>query len=74
MAQITSAKGRPADGGPVVAFIIVVPENAVGIDRVESSILQLISSNLVGQAEATTFLFEVKHDAAVLRQLHESDG
>jgi hypothetical protein len=39
---------------------------------IESSILQLIGSNLVGQAEAATFLLEVKHDAAaVLRQLHE---
>src|SRR5262249_47347393 len=60
-----------AGGDPVVALIIVEPDNAVGIDRVESSILQLISSNLVGQPEAAPFLLEVKHDAAAVRQLHE---
>lgn len=32
-----------SNGDPVVAFIIVEPENDVGVDRVESSILQLIS-------------------------------
>jgi hypothetical protein len=48
---------------PVVAFIIVEAKNAVGVDCVESCILQLISSTLVGQAEAATFLHKVKHDA-----------
>src|SRR5262245_65433138 len=61
-----------ADGNPVVAFIIFESENAVGVERVEPCILQLISSNLVDQAEAATFLLEVKDDAAaVLREVHE---
>jgi hypothetical protein len=63
---------KHTDGDPVVALIIVEPDNAVGVDGVESSILQPIGSNLVRQAEAAAFLLEVKHDAAaVLRQLHE---
>jgi hypothetical protein len=61
-----------ADRDPVIALIIVKPDNAISVDGVETSILQLISSHLIDQAEAATFLLEVKHDAAaVLRQLHE---
>ena len=80
LARVVSHQANPgaakhlqhADGDPVVALIVLESDNAVGVDRVESSILQLISSNLVGQAEAATFLLEVKYDAAaVLRQLHE---
>src|SRR5262249_32803780 len=51
-----------ANGDPVVALIIFEPDGAVSVDGVESSVLQLISSNLIGQAETATFLLEVKHD------------
>src|SRR5262245_35833206 len=47
-----------AGGDAVIAFIIVEPESAVGVERVEPSILQPIGSNLIGQAEAESLLLE----------------
>lgn len=68
----TAKQQQHASGDSVIALIIIEPDSAVRVDGIEATILQLIGPKLVGQAEATTFLLEVKHDAAtVLRQLHE---
>ena len=48
----------------VVALVVVKAERGVGVDRVEARVLQLVGPQLVGEANAATFLRKIKDDAA----------
>ena len=54
-------------GETIVALVIGETEAAVGIDRVEPAVLQLIGAQFVGQPDAAALLAQVKqHPAASL--------
>src|SRR5262249_34539959 len=56
----------------VIAFVVVEAQHGVGVDGIETGLLQLIGTDLVGEAEPAAFLLQVKNDpAAVLLTLLE---
>ena len=52
----------------IVALVVGKAEAAVGVDRVEPAILQLIGAQLVGEADAAPFLAQVEQHAAAGRR------
>src|SRR5205814_2752953 len=60
----TSENLQHARGDAIIALVIVEPERCVGVDRIETRVLQLIGAHLVGKAKPAPFLLEVNDDAA----------
>src|SRR5262249_47891697 len=48
----------------IVAFVVIKAEGRIGIAGIESTILQLVGSHLVGETEAPALLSQVQDHAA----------
>src|SRR5215471_4619930 len=56
----------------VIAFVVVEAQHGVGVDGIETVVLQLIGADLVGEAEAAALLLQVKNDpTAMLLELRK---
>src|SRR5262249_55637110 len=53
-----------ARGDAVVALVVVEAERGVGVDRVETLVLELIGAHLVDKSDAAPFLLEIEDHAA----------
>ena len=53
-------------GDAVIALVVVEAERCVGIQRVETFVLQLVGPHLVGEPQPATLLFEIQDDATPL--------
>ena len=62
-AQVAQNLGADA----VVALVGLEAEALVRLDRVEALVLQLVRANLVGQADAASFLVEIQQHASPFR-------
>ncbi len=58
----------------VVALVVVEAQHRVGVDGVEASILELIGADLIGEAEPTAFLLQIKNNAALRRKLWQREA
>src|SRR3712207_2776868 len=53
-------------GGPVVAHVLRQPQRMVRLDRVEALLLERVGRDLLGEADAATFLPQVEKDAVAM--------
>jgi len=51
-------------GDAIVTFIVVESERGVGVDRIETLVLQLVRPHLVGETEPASFLRHIEDDTA----------
>src|SRR5215510_5277945 len=61
-AKVVEDRGRQAE----VPEIRLEPERVIGLDRVDSRVLQLVSLQLGHQADAAPFLILINHQSAAL--------
>src|SRR5262249_32221924 len=62
-----------ARGDAVVALVVVEAKRRIGINRVETVVLQLIGPHLVGEAYTAASVCKIKHDPAA-EIFEPSDG
>ena len=53
-------------GGPIQPLVGREPQPVIGVDRIETFILQLVGAQLVDQPDPSAFLRQVKENAATL--------
>src|SRR6202048_5398025 len=55
-----------ANGDAIVTLVILKTQNSIGIDRVETSLLQRVGTDLVRKPEPASLLLKVENDSAAM--------